>query len=136
MTNTFNLLRGSCQHCHRFLLPPALVAQYCGRLILLERGLVAEADELAYVTIQASGTTSKDKAQKLDEQGDDTGETAEEYRQRIWKIMGNMVKAARREGRKVDRDSYKDAICFDKRKALVAEFLKLSMKKKCSNCGA
>lgn len=101
---------------------------------------MSEADELANVTIQSGNAfaAKKDKvtSDKVEEQGDDTAETPDEYRRRLWKIMGNMVKAARRAGQNVDRDSYKDAICFDKRKALIAEFLKSAMRKKCTNCGA
>lgn len=140
MTQTFNLLRGSCQHCHHFLMPGALVVQYTARLLLLEHGLVAESDELELVTLHASKPAPKAKSGAgsgaAEDVGESTGESVPEYKARVWRIMTNLIKRARSERRFGDRDAYKSAIAFDRRKALVAEFLKSANRKKCANCGA
>lgn len=137
MTQTYNLLRGSCNNCHHFLMPPALLAQYSARLLLLERGLVTESDELEQVTIKAHRPPSKGTQEaNVEERGDSTGETVPEYKARLWKHITNAVKRVRARGDDVDRDAYKSAICFDKRKALIQEFLKATVKKRCANCGA
>lgn len=137
MTQTFNLLRGSCQHCHHFLAPAAAVSLYACRLILLERGLVAESDEMQYLTIQAARPLAKSKASKLEEQGEDTAETLSEYKARLWKYVEMAVANAKKEQGIPTRDDYKSAICFDKRKQLIAEFLKvMSARKRCGNCQA
>lgn len=145
MTQTFNLLRGSCQHCHHFLMPGALVVQYTARLLLLEHGLVAESDELELITLHSSkpipkgksgGTAAAAGSGATEDIGESTGESVQEYKARVWRVMANMIKRARAEQRFGDRDAYKSAIAFDRRKALVAEFLKSANRKKCANCGA
>lgn len=136
LTQTYNLLRGSCFVCHRFLMPAPLVAQYKARFTLLERGLVAESDELEQVNIQASKPLNKRKADSLEERGEDTGESLVEYEQRLWKHLTTALKKAKQESGRRDRDDYKDAVCFDRRKALVQDFLKSTIRKKCSNCRA
>ena len=98
MTQTFNLLRGSCQHCHHFLMPGALVVQYTARLLLLEHGLVAESDELELVTLHASKPAPAPKAGKggaTEDVGESTGESVPEYKARVWRVMTNMIKRAR-----------------------------------------
>lgn len=116
-------------------MPAAGVAQYKARMILLERGLVTDSDDLASVNIQAVKPLAKAKAAR-EGQGDDTGESLVEYEERLWKHITNAVKKAKRAGINCDRDSYKSAICFDKRKDLIHEFLKSTIRKKCSNCQA
>ena len=137
MTQTYNLLRASCTHCHRFLMPPALVALYTARLILLERGLVAESDELAGVSIitYRPSKRASTSEQKLEEKGDDTGETIREYKARLWKCVTTAIRRAKEsQGQMPGRDNYKNAICFDRRKQLIQEFLKSAVRKNCLNC--
>lgn len=140
ITQVYNLLRGSCHHCHHFLLPPALVAQYAARLMLLERGLAADADAIAGITMKVARQLARHKRDNIEEQGDDTeAETLMEYKARLWKTITDAVKRERNAngGQIPNRDSFKNQICFDKRKVLIAEFLKLiTSKKRCYNCNA
>lgn len=117
-----------------------MVAQYSARLMLLERGLAAEADEVAFMSIRTAKQLAAHKRDKLEEQGDDTdAESIIQYKARLWKHVTSAVKKERdaNHGKIPTRDNFKDQICFDKRKALIAEFLKsITSLKRCGKCGA
>lgn len=140
ITQAYNLLRGSCQHCHHFLLTPATVAQYAARLMLLERGLASQSDEVALMYMKTAKQLASHKRDKLEEQGDDTeAESLIQYKGRLWKYITAAIRKEKEanNGQMPTRDSFKDQICFDKRKALIAEFLKaVTSKKRCNQCGA
>lgn len=116
------------------------MAQYSARLMLLERGLAAESDEAALMYIKTAKQLASHKRDKLEEQGDDTdAESIIQYKGRLWKFVTAAVKKQRdaNGGKTPDRDQFKDQICFDKRKALIAEFLRtITSKKRCGQCGA
>lgn len=117
-----------------------MVAQYSARLMLLERGLAAEADEVALMQMKTAKQLAAHKRDKLEEQGDDTeAESIVQYKARLRRFINESVKKARdaNGGKLPDRDQFKDQICFDKRKALIADFLRtITSKKRCGQCGA
>lgn len=117
-----------------------MVAQYSARLMLLERGLAAQADEVALMNIKTARQLASHKRDKLEEQGDDTeAESLIQYKGRLWKYISSEIRKERdsNNGQVPTRDSFKDQICFDKRKALIAEFLRsITSKKRCNRCGA
>jgi hypothetical protein len=109
--------------------------------MLLERGLVSESDEAERMHIQSARPSSSSKKnmsqeQSIEEKGDDTGETLAEYKERLWEFVKKSIKTASKGKHLPRRDEYKDGISFTRRKQLISEFLKTTVRKKCADCAA
>ncbi|GAA5886048.1 hypothetical protein JCM5296_007073 [Sporobolomyces johnsonii] len=146
MVQAFQLLRGTCTYCHRFLLGEVQLLKQIARLTLLEHGLVVPALQLDSLFVPPAPTpkskaaaAAKAKAAVSEnitdaEAGESTDETADEFRKRL----DEFVRACLRKRGAGSRDEYKESgTVFDVRKRVIAEFLKgLSGKKRCEHCGA
>lgn len=77
--------------------------------------------------------TEKKKG-KLEEDEDEPTETFDEYQMRVNAFVATHLAVASSS----KRDSYKDAQVYQERKAVIHEFLKTTLTKKCQNptCGA
>ncbi|KDQ18256.1 hypothetical protein BOTBODRAFT_554491 [Botryobasidium botryosum FD-172 SS1] len=128
MINMYNLLRGACLYCHKFKIAPAL-HKYIAKLRLLEHGLLDAANTLDDIHIRGEKSTGGDEEEK---EGEERQESTEEFEQRInLFVHAHLYRAS---GSK--RDDYKDGIVYQTRKEVITEFLKATIAKKCSNCGA
>lgn len=165
MVQAFQLLRGTCSYCHKFLVKDVVILRYIAKLTLLEHGLASASDAVDDIAspstskkAKASGRKSskKQNEETLSDQeigGESTrepGEPAEEddedddigdYKMRLDKWVEYSIVSAKRSATggmgEYGRDEYKNSgICFDRRKKVVAEFLKALPKKTCGRCGA
>ncbi|BGP30582.1 hypothetical protein JCM10296v2_002337 [Rhodotorula toruloides] len=155
MVQAFQLLRGTCTYCHRFLVGEVQLLKQIARLTLLEHGLVTHALELdAHFQGPAPASKSKSAAAAKAraaaaadnvedaEQGESTDETADEFRARLDAFVHGALRAAKK-GKGVGsehhgRDEYKESgTAFDVRRKVIAQFLKtLGAKRRCEHCGA
>ncbi|KAJ8584792.1 beta and beta-prime subunits of DNA dependent RNA-polymerase [Rhizopogon salebrosus TDB-379] len=124
MTNMYNILRGTCLFCHRFKLSRSVICKYAAKFRLLEHGLLEAALDVDLITLQTA----------TDDDEDSHDETISEFESRINLFVS--VHLSKASGSK--RDHYKDSLVYQARKDLIAEFLKSTITKKCSNegCGA
>ncbi|GAA6000410.1 hypothetical protein JCM10207_008000 [Rhodosporidiobolus poonsookiae] len=155
MVQAFQLLRGTCTYCHRFLLNEVQLLKQIARLTLLEHGLVTAALELdaRFVPPATQSKAAAAKAAKAAaaarasdnvedrEAGESTDETADEFSRRLDAFVGQCLRAARKgKGQlgSMGRDEYKESgTVFDVRRKVISGFLKsLSGKRKCEHCGA
>jgi hypothetical protein len=60
-------------------------------------------------------------------------ETDKDYKRRLFSWVSLCL---RRAGGSTNRDNYKIATCFDKRRQVISAFLKNLKSKRCSKCGA
>ncbi|GAA5898151.1 DNA-directed RNA polymerase I core subunit RPA190 [Sporobolomyces salmoneus] len=151
MTQAFQILRGSCTYCHRFLVNDVQLLKQIARLTLLEHGHVVAALAIDQV-FQPPATTPKSRAgggkkaasayQSIEDadQGESTDETTEEFKRRLQGFVETAIKGGKKVNGEMDRgrDEYKESgTVFDVRKRVIAEFLKsLSAKKRCEHCAA
>ncbi|GAA6049814.1 hypothetical protein JCM3770_002174 [Rhodotorula araucariae] len=154
MVQAFQLFRGCCTYCHRFLLHDVQLAKQIARLTLLEHGLVTAALELdshfqgpAPVSKAKAKADAKARAADADnvedaETGESTDESHDEFRRRLDAFVAQSVRAAQK-GKQVGmdhkgRDEYKESgTVFDVRRRVIHQFLKsLSSKRRCEHCGA
>ncbi|KDE04774.1 hypothetical protein MVLG_04828 [Microbotryum lychnidis-dioicae p1A1 Lamole] len=161
LIQAYQLLRGTCTYCHRFLISEALVFKYIARLTLLERGLVVEANELTKINIIGAASSGEKKNKKHDkdatladrEVGESTlepgqvepdeeeneVESIEDFGIRLKTFVARAIKRATKlDPSSTTRDEYKrSGTVYDQRKKVMAEFIKLlAGKKKCTRCGA
>lgn len=121
------------------------ILKYIAKLTLLEHGLVTEADRIDQLHLRAavSAGPSKGAAAKAadatlsdQEEGESTeepGETIDEFKERIGEVVRKTLARFGQQG----RDEYKrSGNVYDRRKKVIAEFLKSLTKKKCEHCGA
>ncbi|KIY49422.1 RNA polymerase I largest subunit [Fistulina hepatica ATCC 64428] len=146
MTNTLNLLRGTCLFCHHFKMSKTAVAKYEAKLRLLEHGLLAAAQEVDRIQLRVKKPPKKsgkdadgdvEMADAKDEdvlEGDDREETVDNYITRIRKYVEYALHSAPAS----TRDQYKDGLVYQARKEVIHDFLRSTALKKCqkSDCGA
>lgn len=144
MTQAFQLLRGTCTYCHHLLTTEVSILKYVAKLTLLEHGLVVQADAVDAIVVRAASKgPTKGKAataagatlsdQEEGETTEDPVETINEYKLRLDMFVRVHLARAEESG----RDEYKKSgSVYDKRKRVIAEFLKSLTKKKCERCGA
>ncbi|GAA96623.1 uncharacterized protein L969DRAFT_75435 [Mixia osmundae IAM 14324] len=112
ISNAVQLLRGMCHFCGHFLMPAAVVASYTGKLELLSRGLVTEADGLDDLIAQYSSkqTQKRGKQAKREDikpedetmiEGDEADETTD---------MRDLIDGMQDEAALVQDDAEDDAI--------------------------
>ncbi|GAA5924234.1 hypothetical protein JCM10213_004528 [Rhodosporidiobolus nylandii] len=152
MVQAFQLLRGTCTYCHRFLIGEVQLLKQIARLTLLEHGLVTAALELdarfsvptAPSKAKAAAAAKAKKAAAADniedaDVGESTDETAEEYSTRLDEFVQSCLRAAKK-GKQAHagRDEYKESgTVFDVRRRVIAQFIKsLAGKRRCEHCGA
>ncbi|GAA5979497.1 hypothetical protein JCM11641_005413 [Rhodosporidiobolus odoratus] len=153
MVQAFQLLRGSCTYCHRFLINEVQLLKQIARLTLLEHGLVTAALELdarfssptapskakaaAAAKVKAASTNPDNVGDA--EAGESTDESAEEFGNRLTDFVQSCLRAAKK-GKQahMGRDEYKESgTVYDVRRKVINQFLKtLSAKKRCEHCGA
>lgn len=91
---------------------------------MLEHGLLEAALDVDYITLRVA----------TDDDEDSGDETITEFEHRVNLFVAvHLNKASSSK-----RDHYKDSLVYQARKDLIAEFLRLTITKKCSNegCGA
>ncbi|KAF8842743.1 beta and beta-prime subunits of DNA dependent RNA-polymerase [Paxillus ammoniavirescens] len=128
MTNTYNVLRGTCLFCHRFKARRSVVCKYVAKLRLLEHGLLEAAHGVDDIQMQTgSGNDDSDGEDSRDE-------TIEDFEKRIELYVS--IHLARASSSK--RDHYKDGLVYQARKDVILDFLRTTISKKCQNegCGA
>ncbi|GAA5858440.1 hypothetical protein JCM8547_007311 [Rhodosporidiobolus lusitaniae] len=152
MVQAFQLLRGCCTYCHRFLVNDVQLLKQIARLTLLEHGLVTAALTLDSVfQAPASSKTPKAAAAKAakakassdniedHEVGESVEESTEEFSKRLEGFVQSCLRAAKK-GKQahMGRDEYKESgMVFDVRRKVIAQFIKsLSGKRRCEHCGA
>jgi DNA-directed RNA polymerase I subunit RPA1 len=157
MSQLYNLLRGTCFYCHSLLLPRAVVsanqsqrdlkwsdpnlkiARYTAKLILLEHGFPLEAEQVDKLLIHGGKKKTSQRGggdgdhMDVDAHSTHEEETAEDYKRRLFSWVAVCL---RRAGGSTTRDNYKTATCFDKRRQVINEFLKILRGRKCATCGA
>ncbi|GAA5871370.1 hypothetical protein JCM16303_000734 [Sporobolomyces ruberrimus] len=148
MVQAFQILRGTCTYCHRFLVNDVQLLKQIARLTLLEHGHVVAALAVDQVFVPPASSKSKSgkkgasASQNIEdaEQGESTDETVEEFKRRLESFVESAIKGGKKLNGDMDRgrDEYKESgTVFDVRKRVIAEFLKsLSGKKRCEHCGA
>lgn len=96
---------------------------------MLEHGLLIAAKSLDDLRI-----VTEKKAGKLEEDDDEPTETFEDYQLRVNAFVAMHLASASSS----KRDNYKDGQVYQERKAVIHEFLKATITKKCQNpgCGA
>lgn len=101
--------------------------------MLLERGLLDSADALDELHIKVK-VADKDKEEGETMEDDDSEETIADFEKRI----NLFVLVQIRQFSNRTRDSYKDGLVFQARKAVLADFFREVMLKKCQKpgCGA
>ncbi|GJN87219.1 hypothetical protein Rhopal_000164-T1 [Rhodotorula paludigena] len=160
MVQAFQLLRGCCTYCHRFLVNDVQLYKQIARLTLLEHGLATAALELdavfqgpapvskakaAAAAKQRAATAGNDNIEDADA-GESTDESLDEFRARLDQFVAQQVRAASK-GKQVGagqgqghkgRDEYKESgSVFDVRRRVISQFLKsLGTKRRCEHCGA
>lgn len=116
------------------------IFRYAAKLSLLEHGLVVQADQVDALPMRVAtkGKGSVDKS--LEESGESTDEpeeTIDQYKHRLDTWVSVCLQRAEEAGMGYGRDEYKKSgIVYDKRKRVIAEFIKSLTKKKCDRCGA
>ncbi|GAA5891337.1 hypothetical protein JCM6882_004661 [Rhodosporidiobolus microsporus] len=156
MVQAFQLFRGTCTYCHRFLISDVQIQKQIARLTLLEHGLVTPALELdslfsapvapskkaAAAAAKAAKAAAADGSIEDADQGESTDETAEEFGRRLQQFVEKCLRAARARKAKGEsyagRDEYKESgTVYDVRRRVINTFLKgLSGKRRCEHCGA
>ncbi|GAA5929576.1 DNA-directed RNA polymerase I core subunit RPA190 [Sporobolomyces koalae] len=147
LVQAFQILRGTCSYCHRFLVNDVQLLKQIARLTLLEHGHVVAALAIDQVFVPpATGSKARSKkasaSQNIEdaEAGESTDETVEEFKRRLQTFVDTAVKSGKKLNGDRDRgrDEYKESgTVFDVRKKVIHEFLKsLSGKKRCEHCGA
>lgn len=150
MTHMYNLLRGTCLFCHHFKIPEFQMTLFIARLRLLDYGLVQEADEVNCETLQGQSNFADQENASAngfngnEEDGDgqievkaNQGralETIEQFRKRIDGIVGLHILHATRRG--IKRGHAKGQVAYAARKAVIAEFFKAILQRKCRVCSA
>lgn len=154
MSHLYVLVRSVCLYCHHFKASRYETAKLCGKLILLDHGLVAEADTLeALVTkylpkpkshkdigTKKSHQTAdaEDNMDADEDEEDDSILSVEDFEDKVKLVVSQIVaEKASEQGSAFSRDNYKTGPASDARRALVAQYQKLCVnKKKCENCHA
>ncbi|GAA6007137.1 hypothetical protein JCM11491_003019 [Sporobolomyces phaffii] len=148
MVQAFQILRGSCTYCHRFLVNDIQLLKQIARLTLLEHGHVVAALAIDQVFVppasssKGRGGAGKKAARNIEDadEGESTDETVDEFKRRLEAFVDSAIKSGKKLNGDKDRgrDEYKESgTVFDVRKRVIAEFLKsLSGKKRCEHCGA
>jgi hypothetical protein len=114
------------------------IARYTAKLILLEHGFPSEAEQVDKLLMRGGKKKTPKRSgdgDAMDVDADPTQEeeTAEDYKRRLFSWVSVCL---RRAGGSTNRDNYKTATCFDKRRQVINEFLKILKGKRCSTCGA
>ena len=107
------------------------IIKFEGKLRLLEHGLLLAAKMLDDLRVTGEKKSGKLEAQDED---DEQVETFEDYELRVKTyVAAHLVGASSSK-----RDDYKDGQVYQERKAVIHEFLKATITKKCQNpgCGA
>lgn len=134
MGKMYDILRGACLFCHRFKANRYMICKFEGKLRLLEHGLLLPAKMLDDLRVSTGKEKEKKKGRLEEDDDDEPGETFEDYQMRV-----NAFVAAHLAGASSSkRDDYKDTQVYQERKAVIHEFLKATITKKCQNpsCGA
>ncbi|KAI0089112.1 beta and beta-prime subunits of DNA dependent RNA-polymerase [Irpex rosettiformis] len=129
MGKMYDILRGTCLFCHRFKTSRFVTARFIAKLRLLEHGFLVAAKQVDDMNI-----TSQKKG-RLEEDGDeDPAESFEAFEARLEAFVAIYLASASSS----KRDDYKDGQVYQERKAVIHEFLKTAVSKKCQNpnCGA
>lgn len=146
MNHLYILLRSACLYCHHFKASLYDSAKLAGKLVLLDHGLVVEADELdSHLARYIPQTKSKGKQKKSSdameedaEEEEESGLKPEAFQELVHDTVQKMLARAEANlGRPLSRDGYKNGPAFDERRNLVAQFQKLCVnKRRCEVCGA
>jgi DNA-directed RNA polymerase I subunit RPA1 len=101
------------------------LAKFCAKMILLERGLLEA----------ASGVDRIQPMSKQSQEGEGEGEEtiAEDVMQDYHKKIQLYVQLNLAMASQSKRDHYKDTLVYQERKAVMSEFLKATLLKKCQN---
>ncbi|EGG03566.1 uncharacterized protein MELLADRAFT_75289 [Melampsora larici-populina 98AG31] len=144
MTHAFHLLRGTCFHCHHFLASEIIIVRYAAKLKLLNHGLLLESDAVDdFPTIKLSNVKAGKRGIDETEEGLSQEEEEEDkefdlpyYKATLKKFVEECIEKQIRKESKTSKDNYKIGMCFDKRKKIISELIKLLPKKRCERCRA
>ncbi|KAG0150353.1 hypothetical protein CROQUDRAFT_58307 [Cronartium quercuum f. sp. fusiforme G11] len=146
MTHAFHLLRATCFYCHHFLCSEVVLVRYAAKLKLLDHGLLMEADAVDdFPTVKTQ--TSKSNKRGLDDTQEAEAEEEDKtfdlpfYKETLECFVEECLQKKRRrrpysQSSTSSGDDYKIAMCFDRRKKVIAELIKLLAKKRCERCRA
>ncbi|KZT62602.1 beta and beta-prime subunits of DNA dependent RNA-polymerase [Calocera cornea HHB12733] len=156
----YTLLRTCCLYCHRFKVSRITVARYVAKLRLLEHGLLEAALSVDEIRAQMRPSPSSllNPSQPdapdapMSDSDSDAGDAVQESETELINrlnvyVMMTLQLSAQSEGQAqaqgqgrgeqgVGRDRYKDNLVFQARKAVIGQWWKDAMARKCSSCGA
>ncbi|KAH9823473.1 hypothetical protein DFH28DRAFT_359473 [Melampsora americana] len=144
MTHDFHLLRGTCFYCHHFLVSEIIIVRYAAKLKLLDHGLLLESnaiDDFPSVreTNHKSGKQNLEENEEEEEEGtEEKGIDLKVFKESINEFVQECIEKQIRSNQTQtnSKDNYKIGMCFDKRKKIISEFIKLLVKKRCERCRA
>lgn len=115
----------------------AQIIRYIAKLILLERGLVNEAESVDELSTKMNGSAKKAAKGKAKDEGEGGELEQAEADDVVKRRLTDWIRVSTsRAGSTSTRDDYKPGMCFEKRRKLIQEFLKEIAKRKCARCGA
>ncbi|KAH9816115.1 hypothetical protein DFH28DRAFT_1025843 [Melampsora americana] len=145
MTHAFHLLRGTCFYCHHFLVSETIIVRYAAKLKLLDHGLLLESnaiDDFPSVreTNHKSGKRNLEENEEEEEEGTEEKEIdLKVFKESIHEFVQECIEKKQKRSNQTQlnsKDNYKIGMCFDKRKKIISEFIKLLVKKRCERCRA
>ncbi|KAH8094813.1 beta and beta-prime subunits of DNA dependent RNA-polymerase [Cristinia sonorae] len=130
MGKMYDLLRGTCLFCHRFKISRAELLKTVAKLRLLDAGLLVAAKLVDDMHIKARPSNEDEEAED-----DVVNEDIDDFAMRVELWVQNHLRSAASSSK---RDSYKDGLVYQERKAVIHEFLRSAQRRKCSHpsCGA
>lgn len=143
MTHAFHLLRGTCFYCHHFLASEIIIVRYVAKLKLLNHGLLAESDAVDdFPTVKVSTVKSGKRGLDETEEGISQADAEDKefdlpfYKETLNSFVEECIEKKQRQDPNNTQDDYKIGMCFDRRKKIISEFIKLLVKKRCERCRA
>ncbi|KAI8391772.1 uncharacterized protein BYT42DRAFT_642179 [Radiomyces spectabilis] len=134
--NLYAILRAQCIYCHRFRMNRPQMKKVVAKLMLLQNGLIREAQALEDLYIKTAKKGKNNTEETLEdamEEDADAMSSAEEYMDHI----DNYVKKclADEEARKFAASNYKVTVINEARKAVMMDFMRQCLAtKRCGNC--
>ncbi|KAJ2617132.1 hypothetical protein H4S08_000456 [Coemansia sp. RSA 1365] len=131
----FRFLQGCCPYCHHFGFNRVTAARFTAKLRLIEYGLVQEASDLDNLLPQSTKfSLDIEEEDQMDEDlptrqsvGKNSGETTDDYIERIRKYVEDSLTNA-------PRASYKVTTVNQVRRLLIKDLVKRSRASSCQNC--
>ncbi|MBW0491771.1 hypothetical protein O181_031486 [Austropuccinia psidii MF-1] len=150
MRHAFQILRATCFYCHHFLCSEMIVIRYCAKLILLNNGLLIESNLIDdFPTAPEVKAGKRPLPEELNANGEAEfpleekqlnqrgGGDASFYKSILSKFVDECLRRKQAtENPDLINDDYKIGMCYDRRRQVISDLIKLLPKKRCERCGA